>query len=68
IKDIEQGFNDKNYQIEVDRKAAIKLAITESETQDMILIAGKGHENYQDIMGVKHPYSDIDYSQGLLAA
>lgn len=42
----------------VDRKEAIKTACMLAETNDVILIAGKGHENYQDIKGVKHHFDD----------
>ncbi len=41
-----------------DREEAIKAAVMMSEPKDIILIAGKGHETYQDIMGVKHPFDD----------
>ncbi|WP_126970353.1 UDP-N-acetylmuramoyl-L-alanyl-D-glutamate--2,6-diaminopimelate ligase [Gynurincola endophyticus] len=41
-----------------DRKEAIKTAISLAKPEDIILIAGKGHEKYQDINGVKHPFDD----------
>jgi UDP-N-acetylmuramoyl-L-alanyl-D-glutamate--2,6-diaminopimelate ligase len=41
-----------------DRKEAIKLACTLAQSGDIILIAGKGHEKYQEIQGVKHPFDD----------
>ena len=41
-----------------DRTLAIQSAIASAGADGLVLIAGKGHENYQDIMGVKHPYSD----------
>jgi UDP-N-acetylmuramoyl-L-alanyl-D-glutamate--2,6-diaminopimelate ligase len=41
-----------------DRKEAIKTAISLANPEDIILIAGKGHEKYQDIQGVKHPFDD----------
>lgn len=40
------------------REEAIKTAISLSNKGDIILVAGKGHETYQDIMGVKHPFDD----------
>ncbi|WP_430459953.1 UDP-N-acetylmuramoyl-L-alanyl-D-glutamate--2,6-diaminopimelate ligase [Thalassolituus sp. LLYu03] len=43
---------------EHNRTAAIRQAVTSAGADGIVLIAGKGHENYQDIMGVKHPYSD----------
>lgn len=42
----------------VDRKQAIKTAISMAEPGDIILIAGKGHEKYQEINGVKHDFDD----------
>ncbi|GHA72468.1 UDP-N-acetylmuramoyl-L-alanyl-D-glutamate--2,6-diaminopimelate ligase [Formosimonas limnophila] len=53
---------------EVDRRLAINQAVSEACNQDVILIAGKGHEAYQDIMGVKHPYSDLEQVAAALAA
>ncbi len=41
-----------------DRKQAIKTAISMAEKGDIILIAGKGHEKYQEINGVKHDFDD----------
>ena len=46
--------------IEVDRRVAIDAAIAQAGMADVVLVAGKGHEAYQDIMGVKHPYSDLE--------
>ena len=43
----------------VDRREAIHSAIKEADPQDVVLIAGKGHELYQEIKGVKHPFSDV---------
>lgn len=42
----------------VDRREAIKLACAMAQKNDIILVAGKGHEKYQDIKGVKHPFDD----------
>jgi UDP-N-acetylmuramoyl-L-alanyl-D-glutamate--2,6-diaminopimelate ligase len=41
------------------RRQAIRAAIAEASVNDAILIAGKGHENYQEIAGVRHPFSDV---------
>lgn len=46
--------------IEHDRKRAIQYAIAQSKQNDMVLVAGKGHEQYQEIAGVKYPFSDIE--------
>ena len=46
-------------QVIVDRREAISTAIKEAAAEDVVLIAGKGHELYQEIEGVKHPFSDV---------
>ena len=43
-----------------DRREAIKTALTLSKKGDIILVAGKGHEKYQEIKGVKHPFDDLE--------
>ena len=42
----------------VDRREAIKTAVMLAQKGDVILIAGKGHEDYQEIKGVKHHFDD----------
>jgi UDP-N-acetylmuramoyl-L-alanyl-D-glutamate--2,6-diaminopimelate ligase len=46
------------YELELNRATAIANAIKQAETGDIVLLAGKGHEDYQEIAGVKHPFSD----------
>jgi len=61
--DIEVGFQRikcKNYEVIVDRTSAIEKAISICEKDDILLIAGKGHEDYQVIGDVKIPYNDKD--------
>ena len=61
LKDMEQGLNTaaKRKTISIpDRREAIKTAISFSKPDDIVLIAGKGHEKYQDIKGVKHHFDD----------
>lgn len=53
--------------IEVDRAAAIHAAVVNANPADVVLIAGKGHEDYQDIGGVKHPFSDLTHACAALA-
>ncbi|MFY8004796.1 MAG: glutamate ligase domain-containing protein, partial [Chitinophagaceae bacterium] len=48
----------KKYKVIADRKEAIAAAVAMAGPEDIILIAGKGHEKYQDINGVKHPFDD----------
>ena len=49
----------------VDRKEAIRAAVMMAEKGDVILVAGKGHENYQEIKGVKHHFDDCEVIQEL---
>lgn len=53
--------------IERDRRAAIRLALNTASAEDIILVAGKGHEDYQEIAGERRPYSDRDTVRELLA-
>ncbi len=48
------------YSLIEDRREAIKSACIEAKAGDIILIAGKGHETYQEIKGVKHPFNDLE--------
>lgn len=43
-----------------DRNEAIKTACTLAQPGDIVIVAGKGHEKYQDIAGVKHPFDDLE--------
>lgn len=61
LADMETGLNTaakRKYISVPDRKEAIKLAVSMAKPGDIVLIAGKGHEKYQEIKGVKHPFDD----------
>ncbi len=58
INEIIAGINKNNYEAIANREEAIKKAIFETENDAVILIAGKGHENYQEINGVRIHFSD----------
>ena len=53
--------------VEADRAAAINAAIAAADARDVILIAGKGHEPYQEIAGVRLPFSDLETAKSALA-
>lgn len=55
---VEVNYPENKYELIPDRKKAIQKAIDGAGPKDVILIAGKGHETYQDIMGVKHDFDD----------
>ena len=67
IKDILKGISKNNYEIEENREEAIKNAIQRSDDNAVILIAGKGHENYQEINGVRNHFSDQEIALKYLA-
>ena len=61
LKEMEAGVNvvaRKKYITIADRREAIKTAVSLAVKEDIILVAGKGHEKYQDIKGVKHDFDD----------
>ena len=61
IKDMEAGVSPaakRKYISIVDRKEAIKTAISLANKEDIILVAGKGHEKYQEVKGVKNHFDD----------
>jgi len=66
IKDIVQGVNNPNTLIIPDRKQAIKKAIEELNKNEILMILGKGDEEYQEINGQKIPFSDIEVVQSIL--
>ena len=67
IEDILEGIENKEkVLVEVDRKRAIEMAINMAKEGDVILVAGKGHEDYQEIKGVKYPFKDSEVVRGAL--
>jgi UDP-N-acetylmuramoyl-L-alanyl-D-glutamate--2,6-diaminopimelate ligase len=61
IADMEMSLNTaarRKYVAIPDRKQAIKTAVGMAQTEDIVLVAGKGHEKYQEINGVKHHFDD----------
>ena len=67
IQDILAGCGDVTPLVEVDRAAAISLVIAKAAAGDTILIAGKGHETYQEISGARIPFSDVQCANHYLA-
>lgn len=58
IREIEKGIKGDNYIVIPDRKVAIKMAVELASSGDIVLVAGKGHEEYQEIEGKKKAFSD----------
>jgi UDP-N-acetylmuramoyl-L-alanyl-D-glutamate--2,6-diaminopimelate ligase len=63
IKEIEKGALRMNYTIEPDREKAIQKAVETAAEGDILLIAGKGHEDYQEIKGARHKFSDREMAE-----
>lgn len=70
IQDMENGLPPsakRKYISIADRKEAIKTAVALANVEDIVLIAGKGHEKYQEIKGVKYPFDDRQVLQEMIA-
>ncbi|HVI59126.1 MAG TPA: UDP-N-acetylmuramoyl-L-alanyl-D-glutamate--2,6-diaminopimelate ligase [Luteimonas sp.] len=67
VAEIVAGFSNPSAAVvERDRRRAIARAIGEAGPDDIVLIAGKGHETYQEVAGVKHPFDDRQVARELL--
>ncbi len=67
IQDIEKGFTKKNYCIEIDRQQAISKALEIANQDDIVLIAGKGHETYQRFAYTTIPFDDYEVALNFLS-
>jgi UDP-N-acetylmuramoyl-L-alanyl-D-glutamate--2,6-diaminopimelate ligase len=66
IDEIKAGISKKNYTVIENREEAIKNAIQSSEDDAVILVAGKGHETYQEIKGIRNHFSDKEIAEKYL--
>lgn len=66
IEEIVNGMEGNNYKVVENRETAIKKAVEESNKDAVVLIAGKGHESYQEINGVRHHFSDKEIAEKYL--
>jgi UDP-N-acetylmuramoyl-L-alanyl-D-glutamate--2,6-diaminopimelate ligase len=67
IEEIRPSLSGDNYKILPDRKVAIEHILKQAGEGDVVLLAGKGAENYQEINGVRHPFSDKQTAADVLA-
>jgi UDP-N-acetylmuramoyl-L-alanyl-D-glutamate--2,6-diaminopimelate ligase len=68
VAEISAGFARlERVHVQRDRRLAIKEALAAAEASDIVLIAGKGHETYQEVNGVKAPFDDRAVAAGFLA-
>ncbi len=69
IRDMQKGVGiseGRKTLIIADREEALKTACMLAQEKDIVLVAGKGHETYQEIMGVKHPFDDKEVLERML--
>jgi UDP-N-acetylmuramoyl-L-alanyl-D-glutamate--2,6-diaminopimelate ligase len=66
IDEIKMGIVKENFEVIENREEAIKYAIENAEDNAVILIAGKGHENYQEINGKRNHFSDKEVAEKYL--
>jgi UDP-N-acetylmuramoyl-L-alanyl-D-glutamate--2,6-diaminopimelate ligase len=68
VADIMSGFaQPQTVLVQRDRAAAISRAIGEAGPDDIVLVAGKGHEPYQEVLGVRHPFDDASIARAVMA-
>ena len=63
-----QASPNRRWSVELDRAKAIRIAIAAAQPGDVVLVAGKGHEDYQEKNGVRHHFSDARVVDAVLAA
>ena len=69
LEQVAAGFADRTRaRVVEDRRAAIGLAVREAGAHDVVLLAGKGHEDYQEIAGTRRPFCDADEAAAALRA
>ena len=69
IDQMRAGLDDPGaVQVETDRRRAVALAVSQAGADDVVLVAGKGHEDYQEVAGERHPMDDRDLAREALAA
>jgi UDP-N-acetylmuramoyl-L-alanyl-D-glutamate--2,6-diaminopimelate ligase len=66
VDDIRPGLKNKNFAIFIDRRTALKEAVNSMDQNTVLIVAGKGHETYQEIKGVKHHFSDEEEVKRIL--
>jgi UDP-N-acetylmuramoyl-L-alanyl-D-glutamate--2,6-diaminopimelate ligase len=67
IEDIKLGLNECNYEVITDRREAIAAILKMARPGDIVLLAGKGAESYQEINGKRYPFNDAEEARKILA-
>jgi UDP-N-acetylmuramoyl-L-alanyl-D-glutamate--2,6-diaminopimelate ligase len=63
IEDIKKGYRGNNYEVIVDRREAIFKAVGMAQARDIVLLAGKGHEAYQEFADHTVPFDDVEVAK-----
>ncbi|MEJ5226327.1 UDP-N-acetylmuramoyl-L-alanyl-D-glutamate--2,6-diaminopimelate ligase [Thermodesulfovibrio sp.] len=66
IREIEEGITRENYMVVTNREDALKVAVEMCESGDILIVAGKGHEDYQEIEGKRIPFDDREVLRKIL--
>lgn len=67
LREVGKGFRGASHEVYAQREAAIRRAVELAGPEDVILVAGKGHEDYQEIAGVRHPFDDVKVTARAMA-
>lgn len=68
VVDTVSALEPGNWETIVDRRIAIERALGMAAEGDVVLLAGKGHETYQEIQGIRHPFDEAEIVSSLLAS
>ncbi len=68
IADVERGFRGRNFEVISDRREAIFKAVAMAEPRDIVLLAGKGHEDYQEFADRTIPFDDVEIARQAVEA
>jgi UDP-N-acetylmuramoyl-L-alanyl-D-glutamate--2,6-diaminopimelate ligase len=69
LKEIIAGFPSEGHKplvVEIDRRKAIEKILADAQSGDVVLLAGKGHENYQIVGTIKHHFDDVEEARRVL--
>ena len=66
LDDIAAGMKTGNHVAVADRREGIRRALLEADARDVVLLAGKGHEDYQEVAGARHHFDDVEEARAAL--
>lgn len=67
LNGIASGLSRPAHLVQADRREAIRFAVAQALPQDVVLIAGKGHERWQELSGARIPFDDVAEARAALA-